>query len=183
MIKNTFRQNRSNIPSVIPVGIKITAPTQSRMMPNTTSTFVHISLTASFMSRKLFKNPCSQAELNKIVPFGFSLQRQKMVFFLEPPYSFKKSVRSVVRAGGPTPFIIEGEHLRRSCLIFMVVPTSYGGEFIDNIDNQTKIVLVQYIRRCVTLRRALTRRASSSSECRGSWSWMRLRPCSHNDSC
>ena len=32
--------------------------------------------------RKLFKNPCSQAELNKIVPFGFSLQRQKMVFFL-----------------------------------------------------------------------------------------------------
>ena len=31
---------------------------------------------------KLFKNPCSQAELNKIVPFGFSLQRQKMVFFL-----------------------------------------------------------------------------------------------------
>ena len=30
---------------------------------------------------KLFKNPCSQAELNKIVPFGFSLQRQKMVFF------------------------------------------------------------------------------------------------------
>lgn len=31
--------------------------------------------------RKLFKNPCSQAELNKIVPFGFSLQRQKMVFF------------------------------------------------------------------------------------------------------
>ncbi len=28
-------------------------------------------------SRKLFKNPCSQAELNKIVPFGFSLQRQK----------------------------------------------------------------------------------------------------------
>ena len=32
-------------------------------------------------ARKLFKNPCSQAELNKIVPFGFSLQRQKMVFF------------------------------------------------------------------------------------------------------
>ena len=32
--------------------------------------------------RKLFKSPCSQAELNKIVPFGFSLQRQKMVFFL-----------------------------------------------------------------------------------------------------
>ena len=32
--------------------------------------------------RKLFKKPCSQAELNKIVPFGFSLQRQKMVFFL-----------------------------------------------------------------------------------------------------
>ena len=32
--------------------------------------------------RKLFKNPCFQAELNKIVPFGFSLQRQKMVFFL-----------------------------------------------------------------------------------------------------
>ena len=31
---------------------------------------------------KLFKNPWSQAELNKIVPFGFSLQRQKMVFFL-----------------------------------------------------------------------------------------------------
>ena len=31
---------------------------------------------------KLFKNPCSQAELNKIVPFGFSLQHQKMVFFL-----------------------------------------------------------------------------------------------------
>ena len=31
--------------------------------------------------RKLFKNPCSQAELNKIVPFGFSLQHQKMVFF------------------------------------------------------------------------------------------------------
>lgn len=30
---------------------------------------------------KLFKNPCFQAELNKIVPFGFSLQRQKMVFF------------------------------------------------------------------------------------------------------
>jgi len=30
---------------------------------------------------KLFKTPCSQAELNKIVPFGFSLQRQKMVFF------------------------------------------------------------------------------------------------------
>ena len=27
--------------------------------------------------RKLFKNPCSQAELNKIVPFGFSLQPQK----------------------------------------------------------------------------------------------------------
>ena len=34
-----------------------------------------------FGLRKLFKNPCSQAELNKIVPFGFSLQRQKMVFF------------------------------------------------------------------------------------------------------
>ena len=34
-----------------------------------------------FELRKLFKNPCSQAELNKIVPFGFSLQRQKMVFF------------------------------------------------------------------------------------------------------
>ena len=35
------------------------------------------------VKRKLFKNPCSQAELNKIVPFGFSLQRQKkMVFFL-----------------------------------------------------------------------------------------------------
>ena len=31
--------------------------------------------------RKLFKNPCSQAELNKIVPFGFSLQRQKWCFF------------------------------------------------------------------------------------------------------
>ena len=32
--------------------------------------------------RTLFKNPCSQAELNKIVPFGFSLQRQKNgVFF------------------------------------------------------------------------------------------------------
>lgn len=31
---------------------------------------------------KLFKKTCSQAELNKIVPFGFSLQRQKMVFFL-----------------------------------------------------------------------------------------------------
>ena len=30
---------------------------------------------------KLFKKTCSQAELNKIVPFGFSLQRQKMVFF------------------------------------------------------------------------------------------------------
>ena len=28
-------------------------------------------------SGKLFKNPCSQAELDKIVPFGFSLQRQK----------------------------------------------------------------------------------------------------------
>ncbi len=27
------------------------------------------------------QNPCSQVELNKIVPFGFSLQRQKMVFF------------------------------------------------------------------------------------------------------
>ena len=35
-----------------------------------------------FVPGKLFKNPCSQAELNKIVPFGFSLQRQKMVFFL-----------------------------------------------------------------------------------------------------
>ena len=35
----------------------------------------------NFILRKLFKNPCSQAELNKIVPFGFSLQRQKMVFF------------------------------------------------------------------------------------------------------
>ena len=34
-----------------------------------------------FNKGKLFKNPCSQAELNKIVPFGFSLQRQKMVFF------------------------------------------------------------------------------------------------------
>ena len=35
-----------------------------------------------FHLRKLFKNPCSQAELNKIVPFGFSLQRQKNgVFF------------------------------------------------------------------------------------------------------
>ena len=32
--------------------------------------------------RKLFKNPCSQAELNKIVPFGFSLQRQKNGVFL-----------------------------------------------------------------------------------------------------
>ena len=30
---------------------------------------------------KLFKNPCFQAELNKIVPFGFSLQRQKWCFF------------------------------------------------------------------------------------------------------
>ena len=37
--------------------------------------------TANSVYRKLFKNPCSQAELNKIVPFGFSLQRQKMVFF------------------------------------------------------------------------------------------------------
>ena len=36
---------------------------------------------AKLLSGKLFKNPCSQAELNKIVPFGFSLQRQKMVFF------------------------------------------------------------------------------------------------------
>ena len=33
-------------------------------------------------SGKLFKNPCSQAELNKIVPFGFSLQRQKNGVFL-----------------------------------------------------------------------------------------------------
>ena len=32
--------------------------------------------------RKLFKNPDSQAELNKIVPFGFSLQRQKNGVFL-----------------------------------------------------------------------------------------------------
>ena len=40
------------------------------------------SVYAAFEVRKLFKNPCSQAELNKIVPFGFSLQRQKMVFFL-----------------------------------------------------------------------------------------------------
>ena len=32
--------------------------------------------------RKLFKKPCSQAELNKIVPFGFSLQRQKNGVFL-----------------------------------------------------------------------------------------------------
>ena len=31
---------------------------------------------------KLFKKPRCQAELNKIVPFGFSLQRQKMVYFL-----------------------------------------------------------------------------------------------------
>lgn len=31
--------------------------------------------------REALQNPCSQAELNKIVPFGFSLQRQKMVFF------------------------------------------------------------------------------------------------------
>ena len=42
----------------------------------------HIYSSAFFYQRKLFKNPCSQAELNKIVPFGFSLQRQKMVFFL-----------------------------------------------------------------------------------------------------
>ena len=43
------------------------------------------SIAGEFMNSvlgKLFKNPCSQAELNKIVPFGFSLQRQKMVFFL-----------------------------------------------------------------------------------------------------
>ena len=30
---------------------------------------------------KLFKNPRCQAGWNKNVPFGFSLQRQKMVFF------------------------------------------------------------------------------------------------------
>lgn len=39
------------------------------------------SILGASVLRKLFKNPCSQAELNKIVPFGFSLQRQKMVFF------------------------------------------------------------------------------------------------------
>ena len=34
-------------------------------------------------SKEALQNPCSQVELNKIVPFGFSLQRQKkMVFFL-----------------------------------------------------------------------------------------------------
>ena len=32
-------------------------------------------------SRKLFKNPCSQAELNKIVPFGFSYNVKKWCFF------------------------------------------------------------------------------------------------------
>ena len=32
--------------------------------------------------KEALQNPCSQVELNKIVPFGFSLQRQKMVFFL-----------------------------------------------------------------------------------------------------
>ena len=51
-----------------------------------TGTLCHDSLSGEtlrvFPLRKLFKNPCSQAELNKIVPFGFSLQRQKMVFFL-----------------------------------------------------------------------------------------------------
>ena len=32
--------------------------------------------------RKLFKNPCSQAELNKIVPFGFFVTTSKNgVFF------------------------------------------------------------------------------------------------------
>ena len=34
-----------------------------------------------FVFREALQKPCSQAELNKIVPFGFSLQRQKMVFF------------------------------------------------------------------------------------------------------
>ena len=43
---------------------------------------MHNNLPFKPLLRKLFKNPCSQAELNKIVPFGFSLQRQKMVFFL-----------------------------------------------------------------------------------------------------
>ena len=32
--------------------------------------------------KEALQNPCSQVELNKIVPFGFSLQRQKNgVFF------------------------------------------------------------------------------------------------------
>ena len=35
----------------------------------------------NFLLGKLFKNPRCQAGWNKIVPFGFSLQRQKMVFF------------------------------------------------------------------------------------------------------
>ena len=44
--------------------------------------FVRLFSELAMRLRKLFKKPCSQAELNKIVPFGFSLQRQKMVFFL-----------------------------------------------------------------------------------------------------
>ena len=42
---------------------------------------MHVDFEPKAHKGKLFKNPCSQAELNKIVPFGFSLQRQKMVFF------------------------------------------------------------------------------------------------------
>ena len=35
-----------------------------------------------FVVMEALQNPCSQVELNKIVPFGFSLQRQKNgVFF------------------------------------------------------------------------------------------------------
>ena len=52
-----------------------------RISPRTQVNFIIVGTFLLVGFGKLFKNPCSQAELNKIVPFGFSLQRQKMVFF------------------------------------------------------------------------------------------------------
>ena len=73
--------------SITVVSEKEIAQTQPLTFAEILDTIPNVDTTSSTsvmynrVSRKLFKNPCSQDEMNKIVPFGFSLQRQKMVFF------------------------------------------------------------------------------------------------------
>lgn len=72
---------RTRKPTVRMNGIPVIPDTQERIKPDMFE-FLREQITKFGDLRKLFKNPCSQAELNKIVPFGFSLQRQKNgVFF------------------------------------------------------------------------------------------------------